>query len=323
MTTDSQSPNCNANDNSNSPKQSLSEAGDAASAKASSTNHPEIDTAAVLRAALETGSESGIITGTRESMLQAMRETEFYEYLMISSDIEDLKRRTLTLVKQLGFTDFAFTLLDTIREPDGLLFSGPAELVKTYYHMALYKHDLLWKYLAICNGPIFQSVIFDYVETAPFQTETLQKNQTLAQLMASFGYTDAYVLPMTSLHGERCLLIVYGANMPRSVFQHKVEVCNGGLELLCCAIDYICSTRFSKAIEGSSKSVRVKLTPRLLELLKHLTVNDCNLRQAADKMNISVKTVNAHIAAVKKAFGVSTSTAAVFCAIKHELIAIE
>lgn len=259
----------------------------------------------------------------RKALLpQMMSETKIYKYLMLSCDVEDLKNRVLVLVNQLGFTDFGFTLMETLNEKEGLLFSGPVELIEAYYHDAYYEHDMLCKYLAENTDPIFQSALFDYAQSAPFTTEEIKCNRELAGLLESFGYNDAYVLPLESHYGGRCLLFIYGAHMSRSVFRQKVEACADQLELLCCVIDYICSTRFRLAIEGSGKFARIKLTPRALELLKQLSVNDHNLNQAAEVMNISVKTANVHVASAKKAFGVSTSTGAVFNAVKYGFIPV-
>ena len=288
---------------------------------------PEIDTAAVLRAALQpepdANSERDTLASRKELMLEAMRETEFYKYLMISSDVEDFKRRILVLVNKLGFTDFGFTLMSTVREIDGLLSSVPSGLAESYYVEAFHEHDITLKYLAVNKNPIFRSAVDEFVNGASFKTEEITRNQELTRLIRSYGYEDYYGLPMESRSGGRCLFTVQGISMPKHLLQERVEGCKGRLELLCCAIDYICAIRFTRAMAGSKRSETIKLTTRPQELLTHLAINDCNLNQAAQAMNISVKTANVHIATVKKAFGVTTSTAAVAHAIKHGFINLD
>ncbi len=255
----------------------------------------------------------------KEILLQIMFESELYEYLLLSEGFEDFERRVTVLVNKLGFSDFIFTLMDTVTSVDGKLYTIPKELIEIYCEKEFYKHDLMLQYLTVCPKPNFRSAIDNFIANSPFPAEIFIQNHDFSMLLKSYGYMDYYVSPVSSESGGQGLLFIMSRDMDVNTFRHKVEVCKGRLELLCCAIDHICSTRFAANIlKGKTKEYR--LTPRPLELLTYMSMEDCTLYKAAKKMNISVKTANVHIAAVKREFGVSTSTAAVTHAIKYGLI---
>lgn len=265
-------------------------------------------------------SHTGTSHNDKDAQLTAMRETEYYRYLMPANDINDFKRRVLMLVNNLGFSDFLFTHLDTSYELHGKVTSLPADLLDTYYSESFYRHDLLWKYLEQNDAPIFQSVLNTYVRAAPIKISQITSNQALADLTESYGYADYYILPAKSQLGGRSALAIHSAKVSPRAFQDRVATCQPNLELLCCAVDYICAIRFAQAVTKLGRNTAIGLSARPVELLKHLAVNDCTLGQAAQRMGITVKTAAVHINTVRKAFGVSTSPAAVLQAIKHRFI---
>ncbi len=259
----------------------------------------------------------------RDLLLETVLDSELYKYLTLSSDVEDLKQRVVVLIDRLGFTDFAFSLMDTACEQEGLIYSGPSGLIQTYYGEAFYRHDITLKYLEVNRGAsVFRSTLDEFINGAPITTKDILRNQDLSRLIQSYGYNDYYAISLPSCYRGHCLMTIMAAGIPRRDFRRCVGLCSGRLQLLCCAIDYICAQRFASAIEGKRKKV-YRLTARPLELLKYIALDDCTLYQAADKMNISVKTANVHIANAKKVFGVSTSTAAVTEAIRHGLIILD
>lgn len=275
----------------------------------------------------ETSNQSGAQTNTpephREEILKILRKTEFYRYLMESNDVNDFKHRILVLINKLGFNDYLFTLMDTYKEINGKLTSICPNFLATYYDQHFYKHDQVWKHFIKNDTPVFLSALNTYVRSAPVQTEQTSCNKALADLIESHGYSDGYIMSLPSQNGRRCLMAVYSTNVSPTNFRDQVEACKERLELLCCAIDYIGVSRFDESLAGHRGSANVKLPARPLELLKHMAANDCNLNRAAAKMNISVRTADAHIRVVKKILGVVTVTTAVFRAIKFGIIDLE
>lgn len=215
---------------------------------------PDIDAALALKTVLlkivtTPGFIANVPTCHKAMVLDALRETDFYQYLAASADSDELTQRTLDLLKSFGFSDFLFTRLITGHQAVGKITSLPQGLLHAYYQPSYGQYDLLWPYLEENHAPTFQAFFNTFARTAPYATDSLQKHQELAELHDAYGYADAYILPLQSYDGWRCLLAIYSKGVAPEAFQRRVAPCRQRLELLGCAIDYLCTTRFASALE--------------------------------------------------------------------------
>ncbi len=250
---------------------------------------------------------------------ELLTNTELCKYLMLSSDTNDLKRRIILLINKLGFSDFSFSPAGSIQHNSETIYSVPAELIEDYCQNNYHKYDSLWPNLKASEKGIFGSTLHDYVYAAPCLTDEVLKNLEIIKLIKSFNYEEFYAVPAKSETGENSALIIWGLNESPSEFQDRVKLCEGRLELLCHAIDRVFSINFENLI-NKCRMTPEKLTSRPRELLTYLAFHDCTLYQAAERMNISVKTVNVHIAAARKLLKVKTTTNAISRAIEYGLI---
>ncbi len=250
---------------------------------------------------------------------QMLTDTELYKYLSLSTDVGDLKRRIALLIGKLGFSYFSFTLMGASHVQDSTIHSLPSEFLDSYYQNNYQEYDWLWTSLKLSDKGIFGSTLHDQIFAAPYPTEEVEKNREIIKLIKSFDYEDFYAIPAKSETERKGAFIIWGLNMSQPEFQDRIKLCEGRLELLCNAIDHICSEQF-ESYYNDNGIIFPTITARPTELLTYMAFHDCTLYQAAERMHISVKTANVHIASAKKALNVKTTTNAISLAIKHGLI---
>src|SRR5690606_25982127 len=93
----------------------------------------------------------------------------------------------------------------------------------------------------------------------------------------------------------------------------KVEACQRSLQLLAEAVDFICTTKFSEFRELGRPREKEKyaINPKPLRVLYALANSDLQVQQVADKLSLSLVTVNRHLDVVRKTLGVKTTYAAI------------
>ena len=249
----------------------------------------------------------------------------FYRDLTSARDMSDFMTRILKVVNRLGFSDYSFARLALQEDVERPVTTLPEEMPKNYREEAFYEHDMLLDYVAGGNtAPLFQSQIGKSIDQAPFLTETYIRNRDIFKLNWSFGYNDSYLIPMLA-HSDSgpVLFSITSKDMKGEEFQRRTNLCKPILHLLGEAVDYIGTTKFPRFFLGHADQRDIVITPRPLLLLSALARDDLTLKEAAEKLGISVDTANKHIAAAKRALGVNTQAAAIYGAIKEGLINVE
>jgi predicted DNA-binding protein (UPF0251 family) len=84
-------------------------------------------------------------------------------------------------------------------------------------------------------------------------------------------------------------------------------------------VDYIGTVKFSHYFLDSGNT-EIKIFPKPLCLLDLLATEDLTLNDAATRLGIARSTANAHVAAIKNAFGTRTLWGSVFKAMQLGLI---
>ena len=266
-------------------------------------------------------SKSEDFFGDVQSAKRSAFQISFYKELSISRSFDEFSTKIKKILEALGFGEYAFSRTSATGEIPRPIITMPDDMNDIYFREGFYEHDLSLQCAMNDNGPIFHSVIEDYVNDVPFVTDTITQNREIFKLLKSFGYSDFYFIPLGAHNGNgRVLLSV--ATKDKSVIQFRahVENCKDALHLLAQAIDYVGTRKFPDFFLCEHECQKIVITPKPLVLLNMLAQEDLTLLQTADKLSISIHTADKHISAVKKALGASTIHGAIYKAIKVGLI---
>lgn len=253
-------------------------------------------------------------------------ELGFYAELSKAKNIADLKRRIMAIVQRLGFSDFAFVRMEAIEVelcPDDSekLLTHPKEQMDDYSNENFFEFDMQIAYAKENVTPIFMSQIYGYAYKAPFQTELLRRNQEIYTINKKYGYLDCYCIPIEACDGRgNVLLGVSQKNLDPIEFQAKIIPCKLKLKYLCESIDHICTHKFPEYYVDQNEAAITNIRPRALEVLDTLANLDVSIKQVADRLEISIDTVNQHLAVARKALGVKTTIGAIRTAVLDGLI---
>ena len=261
------------------------------------------------------------IFGDGQSAQRSAFQISFYKELSISRSFDEFSTKIKKILEDLGFGEYAFSRTSATGEIPRPIITMPDDMNDIYFREGFYEHDLSLQCAMNDNGPIFHSVIENYVNDVPFVTDTITQNREIFKLLKSFGYCDFYFIPLGAHNGNgRVLLSV--ATKDKSVIQFRahVEVCKDTLHILAQAIDYVGTRKFPDFFLCEHECQKIVITPKPLVLLNMLAQEDLTLLQTADKLSISIHTADKHISAVKKALGASTIHGAIYKAIKVGLI---
>jgi DNA-binding CsgD family transcriptional regulator len=262
---------------------------------------------------------------SEESITETPPQFEFgyFADFFRSSDIPTLRAHINDIIRDLNFSDFLYTRLDNPGTPQLLLNTLPEELLSSYCENQYFKHDMRVAHAKNNSQPFFSSTIHDYLADAPFSSDMTSCMDGILQLNRSFGYYDYYNIPIL---GKGCstqaLLSVTQRGMSPVDLKNTVRGGESTLHLLSEAIEAVVARKFSREIVGINhgKYSQLKLTPKPLRVLSTLANNDYNINEVAEKLSISVVTVNQHLKTVRNKLGTKTNYAAIKQAILSNLI---
>lgn len=254
----------------------------------------------------------------------SMWEIEVHVELAKAKDLREFIQKITKIVRSFGFSDFSFVRMQQMRQPELSLWTTPAEIPQYYADEEIWQHDFMLQYAVENTRPIYQSVIDTYIDTAPFETITIKKNKQIQAFVKEIGFLDYYNIPIRSANRNgNVLLSVTTRFMDSLRFRCQVQKVKDKLESLCRAIDAVGISRFPESFLNSSESATLFMGAKPLLLLRLIGNEDLTLTQAAEKMNISLKTANKHIANAREALGARTTQGAVAKAWKLGLLGRE
>lgn len=257
----------------------------------------------------------------RDSLDGLASDMSFYRSLSRTTDFEEFRQRIRGIVNGLGFSDFSFSRLASVGDADAQLITVPKEIAENYHAERFYEYDVILKHCATSTAPVRSSVVESYVAGAPVANEIFQRNRELYRMTASFGFYEFFNVPHEAYNGNgNVMLSVTSKGEDPSAVWRKARNSGAQLMRLVEAIDYIGNLKFPDFFLSADESREIRITPKPLQLLAALAKEDLTLNEAADKLCISIHTANQHVAAARKAFGVSTTCGAVYQAIKQRLI---
>jgi DNA-binding CsgD family transcriptional regulator len=223
-------------------------------------------------------------------------------------------------LQDFGFSDYSFIQMERREEPETHMYTTPKEFSDIYLSEGIYEHDQLLSYAAVNTEPIFQSTIDAYLRSAPVKTQTILKNERIQRYVKGKGFLDYYNVPLPAATGQGNVLLSLTAQHVQSDELIRRAVDNQQLlHILCKAVDYVGTVKFPHYFLDSGSS-DVKIFPKPLRLLILLAKEDLTLNDAAARLGITRSTANAHVAAIKNAFGTRTLWGSVFKAMQLGLI---
>lgn len=247
-------------------------------------------------------------------------ELQVYRHPSRARDIPALREMLWTYVQDLGFSDFSFIQMDRREEPETHLYTTPKIFTEIYLHEGIYEHDQLLSYAAVNTEPIFQSTIDAYLRSAPVKTATILKNERIQQYVKGCGYLDYYNVPLPAATGRgNVLLSLTSKNVDSSEVIRRGTANRHVFQTLCKATDYVGTVKFASYFLDSGNT-DIRIFPKPMRLLNLLAREDLTLNDAAARLSITRSTANAHVAAIKNAFGTRTLWGSVFKAMQLGLI---
>jgi len=252
-------------------------------------------------------------------------EFGYYVILSAATNVDDFKRRITKEVQALGFSEYSFMRLEHFechKEVMKLNTISP-DLTRSYYSSGYYKYDLALHYARLNKKPVFRTAINEYVKQSPFETNETRCIDDVIELNRRYGYYEYFNVPMEARNGNGHVVftVAHRGLMPLEL-KKKVNACYSDLTLLCDAIDYVQTLKFSDYFIGNSASSEnmIKINPKPLRVLDVLANNDFTIGQVADQLCISEVTAGKHLETARKAFQTRTNQAAIKKAIQCGLI---
>lgn len=253
-----------------------------------------------------------------------IRELELYQFLCATKAAQNLLRRVHTLLYRGGFSDFSYILMLN-KDSDQNLWMFPAKNVEGYVSNKWVRHDMMVQHVMMRNTPVLQSQISEVIDQAPFTNSLFEANKDIFRMVNELGFNDYYSFGFPSVAGNgRALFSISSKDVSAEDFQRRVNRQQRALHIVANALDAVGTRKFGFTFCDGHTSDRNRLiNPAPLRLLSILASENCQLSEAAARLDISLSTANHHIAAAKKAFGANTTAAAIIHALRLGLIDIK
>jgi len=248
-------------------------------------------------------------------------ELRILKKLSQTKDVTALKQCCQNEIEKLGFSGYTF--MQQVSGPksdvETHLITTPAEFQTVYIGEGIFEHDQTLAYAAVNTKPIFQTTINAELAAVRIKTETILKNEFVQNYLHTKGYHEYYNVPfIASTQEGNALFSITAHNTRPEEFRRRTDNVKPHLHVIARAVDYVGTSKFGDLFLGRKE--KAKLCPRPLELLTLLATEDLQLKAAFERMGITRSSGDAHVLAIKEAFGVDTLWAAVFKAAQQGLL---
>ncbi len=249
-------------------------------------------------------------------------ETEFGYYADLSGakDINEFEAKIGVSVNALGFDEFSYCWSSNTEPDAGRLINISPQLLNDYFAERFYEQDLILPYANATINPVYLSTLHDYAANAPFETKMTRMMRAINNLNRSHGYYDFYNSFANAKNGNgNVMLSVTNRGCSSVRLKELVKGSESTLQILCEAIDYVASQKFSEILLGEHPD-NIAINPRPLKVLDVLANHDFNITQVAEYLCISTVTANKHLETARRAFGAKTNYYAIKQAFLNGLI---
>jgi autoinducer binding domain-containing protein len=268
----------------------------------------------------ETNNISASVEATVDMLVS---EIELHQHLNSAKNVGDFLMRIGRLLRPIGISDFAHTSMKSmsgVLDPFG---TYDPKTTDQYAREGFHTDDMTVRALLRDKRPIFRSVVDNYVAAAPFDTEALARHRDARKFLEQQGMLDVYNVPIVRDNEVISLFSMSTRNCSARDFFAKAAPYADQIQKLAHAVDTIGARKFNSHFHNDKFNPRLPLHQRPLLLLETLAQKGCTLNEAAEVLDIAISTANQHIAAAKKAFGVSTTQGAILAALKEKLIHLD
>jgi DNA-binding CsgD family transcriptional regulator len=252
-------------------------------------------------------------------------EVEFGYYAELSgtNDINEFEQKIDRIVKGIGFDEFSYFRAGGENGDPQKLITVSRDMLNHYYAEEFYEHDLILHYIRVNVNPIYQSALHDYIGRAPFDIEMTRMMKAIYALNKSYGYYDYYNCLARATNGNDNVMLSVTKRGCTPVQMSKLVLgSESTLQVLCEAIDFVASRKFSSILQGNcpDDAADIAINPRPLKVLDTLANHDFNISQVAKHLCISTVTANKHLETARRAFGAKSNYYAIKQAVLNGLI---
>lgn len=226
------------------------------------------------------------------------------------------KQQIQTIISDLGFSHFDFSMISENNNFEFILTSIPASLVNTYEHERLYKHDFFLENLLSVTQPVYQSAIYRSMDVLLFSSESIEKNKIIRDLSYDHGFFDCFCIPVDLNQGKRKVVLTV-LSEGQSVEDFKINVVQkrANLVYLAHSIYKISQKKFPRHFP-----YKPLLSEKEIMVIEAFAKYAKTAAHAADQLFISNGTVNNYVEKIKDSLGAVGLGNAICIAIDKGLI---
>lgn len=258
------------------------------------------------------------------SLMDINPEVDFgyYSELGESRCLNDFKQRIDIAVNRLGFQDYIFVDLESNGHDEQLINTFDNGLMVRYRDEKLYEYDMTFGYARENLQPIFHSSLQNYIAQSPVTNDLVRGMRAIDHQNKLFGYYDFYNTLASGVRGAgNVMFCVSQRGLNPTELQQKASGCAPALQLLCEAIDFVATKKFSSYFSPEKPAAeQIVITPKPLLVIETLANHDLTIAQVADRLSIGKVTASKHLETVRKALGVKTNHGAIRKAVALGLI---
>ena len=231
-------------------------------------------------------------------------------------NVKEFKQRILSLIRSLGFDDYAFINLDCTGIKQISLNTFPAKMIKKYFEQFMHTDDMVLERAISDSTPFFSSTIYNSVAQLPFNNRMTETMERIDRLYQAFGYYDIYCIPCRTKSGKFLLSVAKRHCVPTE-FQNIALEARRSLMLLSTDVAHATTEKYPQLLPHKKK---VSINKKPLKILSALANDDMSISELAERLCISYVTAHHHLADARKSFEVNTNHGAIKKAIMAQLI---
>lgn len=234
-----------------------------------------------------------------------------FQQLTNAKDKDELSIAIMEMIGEIGFSDFCIKIIGS---PDGTGMCSNEKLI------SICESKLLSYHMENSAEIVHLKERFDQVRSFPLKCKFID-DELIKINSFSDCFSDGVMLSVYMARLKRMSIFLMASNSPINLSH-----INTNYQLICLLAETCCYfasdvfpeeviNRYAKEIFEESKAMKGKPITLLATLVQGYT-----LKQAADKLCISLDTANKHAAKAKEIFGARTVAQAVYIAQKNLLI---
>lgn len=219
------------------------------------------------------------------------------------------RQQIQSIVNDLGFTHFDYSLLSKNNNFEFLMTALPDAFINTYHHEKLYKYDMFLDYTKNSKQGVYQSTINNLIDQMPDNAEYTIKNKMIRELAYDYRFFDGYCISVDTEYNGKVMFSVLSDQENPEKFKHSTMERRGNLMYLANTIYMISLKKFPKELP-----YKPPLDDKTILVIEHLAYHAATTAEVAEQLFMSVGTVNRHINQAKEILGACSTTNAAIIA---------